>query len=201
MAANVLSTFGRGFSFVISYHAAIVPILGLWLYVWAIDFYGDIYSASPLLLVALTGIVIYPVWCIEEKKKEEERERQREKLERWWDDARERRRKRRPPISYQAFHNPEDSGDEEEWYLRDKEHGKMGRSKAYQSAKKLFIIWRHAQRENGVKGPFRTSPLSMLEQHGEERIEELLKIAGDSHADCKCGWDAGNLRETTYWNL
>ena len=201
MAVDAWSTLREGLNLTVSYCGVIVQVLGFCLYVWTLNTFDDIYSVLPLLLIALTGILIYPAWCIEEGRREARKEREREKLEAWWDRARERRRRRRPPISYQAFNNPKDSGDEEEWYQRNQEHERTENSQAYQTAKKAFILWRHVQRERGFEGPFRTTPLSMLELQGEKGLEEFLRFAQDKHGNCKCGWDAGNLYETTYWNL
>ena len=199
--AGCISALRRGLDTLIAYHGGILQVAGFWLYVWTVRSSDDIYPVIPQLLVALSLILFYPLWRIEEGKRLAKAEREKERLEAWWDNARERRRKRRPPISYQAFNNPEDSGEEEEWYRRDEEHGKVARSKAYQKAKQAFIIWRHFQREKGKPGPYRTTPLSMLEMQRESGIDEFLRYMGNKHGDCKCGWDAGNLRETTYWNL
>ena len=116
MAVDALSTIREGLDTLSSYRGVISQVLGACLYVWTLNTFDDIYSVIPLLLISLTGVIIYPAWCIEEGRREAQRVRDREKLEAWWDRARERRRKRRPPISYRAFNNPEDSGDEEEWY-------------------------------------------------------------------------------------
>ena len=199
--AGFTSAIRGGINTLITYHAGILQVAGLCLYVWTVKTSTDFYPVIPQILVAISLILLYPLWRIEEGKRLAEAEREREKLEAWWDNARERRRKRRPPISYRAFNNPEDSGEEDEDYRRDEEHGKVARTKAYQTAKKAFIVWRHNKREKGFPGPFRNTPLSMLEMQTEAGLEEFLRFVGDKHGDCKCGWDAGNMHETTYWNL
>ena len=199
--AECISWLRRGIETLQAYHAGILQVAGFCLYVWTLKTSEEIYPVLPQLFVAISLILFYPLWKIEEKKRLDKEEREKERLEIWWDNARERRRRRRPPVSYKEFNNPEDSGEDEDWYQRDKEHGKVARSKAYQTAKKAFIVWRHNQREKGNPGPFRTTPLSMLEMQKESGLEEFLKFVGDKHGDCKCGWDAGNMYETTYWNL
>jgi hypothetical protein len=160
-----------------------------------------------VLSIALLGVVIvtlltfvYPAW----RSAQAEEKLKKDKKDLWLERARERRRRRRPPISQEAFNNPDDSGEEEDWYKRELEHERLERTDAYKEAREAFIHWRHRERQQGRTGPFRTTPLCFMELMSEEKIGLLARISRQDHKDCDCGWDVEsglNLKEATYWNL